>query len=109
MEALFNMGQSYRLGQGVDKDESKAFGMLLRAAQGGLAAAQSRVGLIYVTGQGAALDPIEAAKWFALAALGGDTAAVTNWERAKRTLSPAQHTEVERRTQEWLRAQKNKA
>jgi len=109
LEALFNLGQSYRLGLGVEKDESKAFSLLLKASQGGLAAAQSRVGLAYATGQGAALDPIEAARWFELAALGGDTAAAANWERAKRTLSPAQLNEAERRSQEWLRAPKNRA
>lgn len=103
LEALFNMGQAYRLGLGVEKDESRAFAMLLRAGEGGLAAAQSRLGLAYATGQGVALDPIEAAKWFELAALGGDTAAAANWTNAKRTLSPAQRTESERRTQEWLR------
>lgn len=104
LEALFNVGQSYRLGLGVEKDEAKAFAMLLKAAQGGLAAAQSRVGLAYATGEGAVLDPIEAAKWFELAARAGDTAAVANSERAKRTLSPAQHAEAERRAREWLHA-----
>lgn len=104
LEALFNAGQSYRLGLGVDKNEAKAFALLLRAAQGGLAAAQSRIGLAYATGEGVALDPIEAAKWFELAALGGDTAAAANWDRARKTLSPAQQTEADRRAQEWLRA-----
>ncbi len=108
LEALFNVGQSYRLGLGVEKDASKAFAMLLKAAQGGLAVAQSRIGLSYATGEGAALDPIEAAKWFELAALGGDTAAAANWERAKKTLSPAQQAEADRRAQEWLHAREKK-
>lgn len=108
LEALFNAGQSYRLGLGVEKDASRAFAMLLKAAQGGLAVAQSRIGLSYATGEGAALDPIEAAKWFELAALGGDTAAAANWDRAKKTLSPAQQTEAGRRAQEWLQAREKK-
>jgi TPR repeat protein len=108
LEALFNVGQSYRLGLGVKKDESKAFVMLLKAAQGGLAVAQSRVGLSYATGEGAALDPIEAAKWFELAALGGDAAAAANRDRAKRTLSPAQLAEAQRRVQEWRGPRENK-
>lgn len=104
LEALFNAGQSYRLGLGVQKNETKAFTLLLKAAQGGLAVAQSRIGLAYATGDGVALDVIEAAKWFELAALGGDAAASANWERARKTLSPAQQTEADRRAQEWLLA-----
>ncbi len=108
LEAQFNVGQSYRLGLGVEKDASRAFAMLLKAAQGGLAVAQSRIGLSYATGEGAALDPIEGAKWFELAAFGGDTAAAANWERAKKTLSPEQQTEAGRRAQEWLQAREKK-
>jgi TPR repeat protein len=108
LEALFNLGQAYRLGLGVVKDEAKAFECMLRAASGGVAAAQSRIGLAYATGDGAALDPIEACKWFELATLGGDKAAAANRERARRALSPAQQTEVDRRVREWTLSQENK-
>lgn len=106
LEALFNLGQVYRLGLGVAKDEAKAFELLLKAAAGGVAAAQSRIGLAYATGEGAALDPIEACKWFELAALLGDKAAAANRVRAHKSLSPAQLVEANRRAKEWLLSQK---
>jgi len=108
VEALFNLGQAYRLGLGVVKDEAKAFELLLQAAVSGLAVAQSRIGLAYATGDGAALDPIEACKWFELAALKGDKAAATNRVRARKALSPAQMAEADRRIKEWLGAHENK-
>jgi len=108
LEALFNLGQAYRLGLGVGKDEARAFECLLKAAQGGVAVAQSRIGLAYATGEGAALDPIEASKWFQLAALRGDKAAMANRDRASKAMSPAQLAEADRRVQEWLRSQENK-
>jgi TPR repeat protein len=101
LESLFNLGQAHRLGLGVAKNEAKAFGLLRKAALGGVAAAQSRIGLAYATGEGAALDPIEACKWFELAALRGDQAAAANRVRARRALSPAQLAEVDRRVQEF--------
>ena len=108
LEARFNLGQAYRLGLGVAKDEAKAFEWMLRAASDGVAAAQSRIGLAYATGDGAALDPIEACKWFELAALLGDKAAAANRERARKALSPAQQTEVDRRVKEWMVLRENK-
>lgn len=104
LEALFNLAQAYRLGLGVEKDEAKALECLLQAAQGGVAVAQSRLGLAYATGDGAALDPIEASKWFVLAALRGDKAAAANRDHARKSLSPAQRAEADRRAQEWLRS-----
>lgn len=108
LEALFNLGQAYRLGLGVAKDEAKAFELFLRAAVGGVAAAQSRIGLAYATGEGAALDPIEACKWFELAALRGDKAAAANRERVRKSLGSAQQAEADRRAREWLLSQENK-
>ena len=102
LESLFNLGQAHRLGLGVSKDDAKAFELLHKAAAGGVAAAQSRIGLAYATGEGAALDPIEACKWFELAALRGDQAAVTNRVRARKALSPAQLAEADRRVREFL-------
>jgi TPR repeat protein len=109
LESLFNLGQAYRLGMGTVKDEAKAFELFLKAAMGGVAAAQSRIGLAYATGEGAALDPIEACKWIELAATRGDKAAVANRARARKSLSPAQLAEAERRAKEWTLWQNNKA
>ena len=109
LESLFNLGQAHRLGLGTAKDDAKAFELFLKAALAGVAAAQSRIGLAYATGEGAALDPIEACKWIELAAMRGDKAAVANRARARKLLSPAQQAEAERRAGEWIRSQSNKA
>ena len=100
-EAQYNLANAYRKGLGVKIDETTALEWLLAAAEGGLAAAQARVGLAYATGDGAALDPIESAKWFILAALRGDVAALSNKQRSKEILSPAQWAEAERRANKW--------
>jgi TPR repeat protein len=109
LESLFNLGQAHRLGLGTAKDDAKAFELFLKAALAGVAAAQSRIGLAYATGEGAALDPIEACKWIELAAMRGDKAAVANRARARKLLSPAQQAEAERRAGEWILSQSNKA
>ena len=73
-----------------------------------MAAAQSRIGLAYATGEGAALDPIEACKWFELAAQRGDKAAAANRVRARQGLGAAQLAEAERRAKVWAAARENK-
>lgn len=102
-EALFNLAHAYRMGWVPPSQDSaeEAFMLLLRAAQTGLAAAQARLGLAYATGEGAALDPIEAAKWFTLAAQRGDASAKANSMHAEKTLSPAQWREAQRRARSW--------
>ena len=103
-EALFNLAHAYRSGWAEPSHEAQAFELLLRAANTGLAAAQARLGLAYATGDGAALDPIEAAKWFLLASQSGDAAAKANSQRAEQTLSPAQWREALRRMAAWVPA-----
>lgn len=103
-EALFNLAHAYRAGWAQPADEHQVFDLLLRAANTGLAAAQARIGLAYATGEAAALDPIEAAKWFLLGAQGGDAAAKANSQRAQQTLSPAQWREAQRRAAVWVPA-----
>ncbi len=54
-------------GEGVKKDEKGAFEMLAKAADGGCAAAQCRLGDKYIRGSGVAMDVEEAAKYYLLA------------------------------------------
>ena len=96
-EAQFNLASAYISGQGVEKNEAKAFDLLMTSAKMGGAAAQARIGLAYATGVGAVLDLIEAARWFILAASNGDKAAAANMEKSKSILSPAQWAEANRR------------
>ena len=103
LEATFNLAQCCRSGKGVARDMEVAFELFLRAAEGGLRTAQSRVGLAFATGEGVAVDLVEACRWFELAAERGDAAAIANRDRARKMLSPAQYKEVLRR----LRARAN--
>ena len=89
----------------VPSQGDEALVLLQRAAQTGLAAAQARLGLCYATGDGAPHDPIEAAKWFILAARGGDAAANSNRRRAESTLAAAQWREAQRRARDWSGSQ----
>lgn len=102
-EALFNLAHAYRMGW-APSEEDEALELLQRAARTGLVAAQARLGLCYATGDGAPLDPIEAAKWFVLAARAGDLAADSNSKRAQSTLSPSQWREALRRVDHWSKS-----
>ena len=59
-------------------DFTTAFNLLLPLAEQGNAAAQNDVGYLYDQGQGAALNPTEAAKWFRKAADQGNDSAQIN-------------------------------
>ena len=107
-EALFNLANAHHGGLGIEKNETRAFLLWLKAAQNGLAAAQARVGLAYATGEGVALDQVEAAKWFITAAGLGDKNAAANKARAQTVMSPLHFLEAERRSVEWFSARKNK-
>jgi TPR repeat protein len=74
-----------------------AFAWLVQAADQGVAAAQSRLGLMYANGEAVALDPLEAHKWFILAAKGGDSAGIANCQRSEARLESPQLIEAQRR------------
>lgn len=108
LEAQFNLATAFLKGQGVARDDARAWELLLSAAQAGLAAAQARLGLAYATGEGMVQDLIESAKWLMLAAGQGDKAARQNQARAKSLLSASQWAEASRRAGEWTRTSRIK-
>lgn len=63
----------YRLGMACleESDERGGFKLLLKAAEGGIAAAQDAVGLMYELGRGIAKSEAEAARWYEKAAIQG--------------------------------------
>ncbi|MSO64268.1 MAG: hypothetical protein EXQ85_00430 [Alphaproteobacteria bacterium] len=63
-----NIGQLYRLGQGVPKDLAVAANWYRLAAEQGLARAQANLGVMYLRGEGVAQDHGPAANWFLKAA-----------------------------------------
>ncbi len=66
--AQFELGEAYKLGIGVAKDEVEAVKWFRKAAEQGHAAAQFRLGLAYAFGKGVAEDDFEARKWFQVSA-----------------------------------------
>jgi TPR repeat protein len=58
-----NMGNLYRKGLGVEKDQKKAFELFLYAAERGHVEDQSNVGVMYMQGQGVEKDFAQAMRW----------------------------------------------
>lgn len=78
------IGWMYDSGEGVEEaDMEQAFNWYLRAAKQGLSKAQFNVAVLYRDGEGVEQDDEEAKKWFASAAMLGDTEAaeeLSNWD-----------------------------
>ena len=69
--AQFNLGQMYREGKGVPKDDAEAVKWYRLAAEQGVAKAQLNLGNMYNNGHGVPKDDAEAVKWYRLAAAQG--------------------------------------
>lgn len=68
-EAAFSLGMQYLFGsKSVPRDDARAVSYFRQAAEGGSAAAQHNLGIMYFKGQGVAKDEHEAAKWLHKAA-----------------------------------------
>src|SRR6185312_363888 len=77
-QAQYNLGQCYRLGTGVEKDEQKAVEWYQKAAEQGDAQAQYNLGQCYRRGTGVEKDEQKAVKWYQKAAEQGDASAQSN-------------------------------
>lgn len=62
--AQFYLGYAYLRGEGVARDESRAFHWYGRAARNGIADAQYQLGLMYELGIGVLPDQAEADYWY---------------------------------------------
>ena len=72
VEALMELGRTYHFGDGVEKDEEKAFGYFLRAAELGEPTAEFNVGLHYAQGMDVERSFEKAEKWLKEAESDGD-------------------------------------
>lgn len=72
VDALFNMGQLYRMGKGVSRDPVMAEYFYRRAAERGHASAQGNLGTLYYFGFDDSPRVAEALEWWQKAARGGD-------------------------------------
>lgn len=70
--ALYNLGQLYRMGRGVDRDYLKAREYYLRAAEKGHVGAQRNLGTLYYFGRVGKVDHKQALDWLTKAAVNGD-------------------------------------
>lgn len=77
---------------------------LQRAAAGGVAVAQLRLGMAYEHGRGVDRDLVTACAWFEVAAAGGSDAARARRDALRRTLAPEQADAAAARAGAWLDA-----
>jgi uncharacterized protein len=72
------------------------------AAQTGAPDALFELGMLYATGRDVASDLVVAHKWFNLAALRGNRAALTHRVELSREMSTTQIAEAQKLAREWL-------
>jgi len=66
--AQFSLGRLYSYGNGLEKDDDKAFQLFQLAADQGYAKAQNNVGIMYLIGTSVPIDYKKSFQWFKLAA-----------------------------------------
>ncbi|MEJ7138329.1 tetratricopeptide repeat protein [Amphibiibacter pelophylacis] len=74
-----DLGNAFRLGQGVPVDARQALEWFSKAAAQGHAAAQNNLGLMLKNGQGGPRDVAQAAQWFEKSARQGNAAGQNNY------------------------------
>jgi len=84
----------------VKKDQRAAGELLLKAAKKNSAPAQSRLALMYATGQGIKADPVQAARWHMIAKAGGSNDQYLEDFVAK--MSPSDRTAAEDKAKPWI-------
>jgi TPR repeat protein len=104
-QACYQLALACLKGEGVERNPSRAFTLLLVAAEAGVAPAQSRLGWMYANAEGVAQDFIAAYQWLSLAAAQSDVMALDSLQRLRGLCLPAQLAEGERRAHAWGRAQ----
>jgi len=100
-EAQFNLGNAYLKASGANRDVNLAVLWMGRAAEQGVASAQSKMGVLLATGVDMVEDPVEAHKWFVLASQKADASAKANLQRSLQLLTDVQVAEANRRARVW--------
>ncbi len=86
---------------GVVKDEAEAVKWYRKAAEQGVANAQTFLGLMYADGRGVVRDELEACKWWLLASAQGEENAKKIISIIESQLTPQQRAEGQRLAREW--------
>jgi TPR repeat protein len=87
-DAQYNLGVTYRKGQGVPQEDAEAVKGYRKAAGQGSAPAQQSPGCMYANGNGVPQDFIQAYMWSSVAAASGNKAAQENSELFAKQMSP---------------------
>ena len=88
--AQFNLGQMYRRGQGVPRDDQAAVKWWTLAAEQGHADAQYNLGVMYYNGVGVLEDYVYAHVWWNIAASSGRKDASENRDTIAKRMTPSQ-------------------
>ncbi len=104
--AQYNLGNMYRLGEGVPQDYAMALQWYRKAAEQGVALAQTNLGLMYTNGEGAPQNHAQAHMWYNLAASKSPPGkvrhdAVFNRDLVAEKMTPAQVSEAQKLAREW--------
>lgn len=91
----------YTEGRGLPRDADKGLRWIISAAEGGNAAAQYEVGLVFGTCAGGRCDRAEAYKWFSILAAKGYPGAVQNTARLGAVLDAQTIGEAIDRADAW--------
>ena len=83
------LGEMFRMGQGVKKDEPLAVKWYKKAAEGGSPEGQYALGMCYATGVGTEVDMISAYQWLSLAII-----RLASWQNERRTLAAETRTKL---------------
>jgi TPR repeat protein len=84
----------YRLGQGVEQDDRKAFILAQKSALQGYGLAQLNLGYAYRFGEGTTKNLVKAMQWYLLSKAEGQTAAEFNLRKIVPALSSEQRAEA---------------
>jgi len=102
-EAQAKLGAMCFLGQGGPRDLDESLLWFRKAAEQGEPYAQGCMGVMYAVGEGVPRDLVQAYAWLLQAQAGGDADAAEPFEQVKRSLSPAEIAEGNRRAQEAVK------
>lgn len=101
-KAQYNLGQIYRNGLGIPRDNAEAVKWYRLAAQQGHAKAQNNLGMMYYSGQGVPRDYVRAHVWFSLAIASGGARAEGNRDIAASKMTPQQIAKAKKMAKDCL-------
>jgi len=102
--AMTNLGYMYANGKGVIKDDQEAVKWYRKAAELGHAGAMFNLGLMYSKGKVVNQDAVEAYAWINVAAAKGQKKAAEYRNTIKKTMTPEQIAEGQKRSREIMKS-----